>query len=323
MSTIEPGGKSLRRGALGCVAHLALLGAVFLATREVVAPHVEPHLRPWIAAASAVLLTLGLSSFWSLARGYALLARAATGEPPAADGPVVVTGAARPLGPPLRAPLSGVECVAYQYRMYYRTSDRSERRRRMVPVYWGHACRPFRIDTAGRAIRVMAVPRLADEAARRAAPDDVERARQHVGATRFEEVGGDLLGALGTAFERAGEMFADEDGESRRDWRRKGDDRDPSSLLLEETVVPVGATVTAAGRWSTDRQAVVSSSGDAGPGTVTVVTGPPERLARSAHELPSSAWSVAVAATLLTGLGAGLVWLAVSGHLQALLGSLQ
>lgn len=193
----------------------------------------------------------------------------------------------------------------------------------MVPVYWGHACRPFRIDTAGRAIRVMAVPRLADEAARLAAPDDVERARQHVGATRFEEVGGDLLGALGTAFERAGEMFADEDGESRRDWRRKGDDRDPSSLFLEETVVPVGATVTAAGRWSTDRQAVVPDSGDAGPGTVTVVTGPPARLARAAHALPSSAWSVAVAATLLTGLGAGLVWLAVSGHLQALVESLQ
>lgn len=331
MSRIEPGGSPLRRGALGCVAHLVALGAVFLATREVVAPHVEPQVRPWIAAASAVFLTLGLSSFWSLARGYGrgdasrrvLLSRARTGEPPPEDGPVVVTGAARPLGAPLRAPLSGVECVAYQYRMYYRTSDQSERRRRTVPVYWGHACRPFRIDTAGRAIRVMAVPRLADEAARLAAPDDVERARQHVGATRFEEVGGDLLGALGTAFERAGEMFADEDGESRRDWRRKGDDRDPSSLLLEETVLAVGATVTAAGRWSTDRQAVVPDSGDVGPGAVTVVTGPPERLARAAHALPSSAWSVAVAATLLTGLGAGLVWLAVSGHLQALLGSLQ
>jgi hypothetical protein len=252
-----------------------------------------------------------------------LLSRARTGEPPPEDGPVVVTGAARPLGAPLRAPLSGVECVAYQYRMYYRTSDQSERRRRTVPVYWGHACRPFRIDTAGRAIRVMAVPRLADEAARLGAPEEVERARQHVGAARFEEVGGDLLGALGTAFERAGEMFADEDGESRRDWRRKGDDRDPSSLVLEEAVVPVGATVTVAGHWSTDRQAVVPSSGDAGPGTVTVVTGPPERLARSAHALPSSAWSVLVAATLLTGLGAGLVWLAVGGHLQALLGSLE
>ena len=202
ISRAHPGmkstGGSLRRGALGCVAHLVALAAVFLATREVVAPHVAPHLRPWIAAASAVLLTLGLSSFWSLARGYGrgdasrrvLLSRARTGEPPPEEGPVVVTGAARPLGAPLRAPLSGVECVAYQYRMYYRTSGSSESRRRTVPVYWGHACRPFRIDTAGRAIRVMAVPRLADEAAHLAAPDDVERARQHVGATRFEEVGG-------------------------------------------------------------------------------------------------------------------------------------
>ena len=106
MNTTGSGGSPLRRGALGCVAHLVALGAVFLATREVVAPHVEPQVRPWIAAASAVLLTLGLSSFWSLARGYGrgdasrrvLLSRARTGEPPPEDGPVVVTGAARPSG---------------------------------------------------------------------------------------------------------------------------------------------------------------------------------------------------------------------------------
>ena len=330
MNTTGSGGSSLRRGALGCLAHLVALAALSLGASHAIAPHVTPSVRPWVAFTAAVSLTLGLSSFWSLARGYGrghasrrvLLERAVSGEPPPEDGPVVVTGVARPLGPPLCAPLSGSLCVAYQYRMYYRTWGQSERRRRTVPVYWGHACRPFRIDTAGRAIRVMAVPQLADEAARLGAPDDVARARQHVDATRFEEVGADLLGALGTAFERAGEMFADADGESRRDWKRAGEDRDPSSLLLEETVLPVGASVTAVGQWSTDRQAIVPASGDAGPGTVTVVTGSPERLARAAHALPSSPWSVAVAASLLTALGAGLVWLAVTGRLRALLGSL-
>ena len=149
----------------------------------------------------------------------------------------------------------------------------------------------------------MAVPRLADEATRLASPDDRARARQHVAATRFEEVGADLLGALGTAFERVGEMFADDDGESRRDWRRKGDDRDPESLLLEETVLPVGATATAAGWWSTDRQAVVPDwerrDRPPSPSSPARPSGSPARPTR----FRSSAWSVVVAATLLTGLG--------------------
>jgi hypothetical protein len=291
-----------------------------------IAPHVAQGVRPLAAGAASILLTLGLSSLWSLARGHgrgdasaaALLQRASTGEPPREDGPVVATGRARPLRDALRAPISGVECVAYFYRMFYRTGE-GTRRQQTVPVYWGYASRPFRVDTAGRALRVMAVPQLADDAVRRATAADVERARQHVGAVRFEEVAGGPLGALGTALTLAGEVFGDEDGDSRRDWRRAGTDRDPATLLLEETALPVGATVTVSGRWSADRQAIVPASGGSGPGVVSVVTGGPERLSRAANALPSSPWSVATVATLLTLAGAGIVWLARTGRLAQLI----
>lgn len=317
----------MRDGALGCLAHAAAIVAVASGVSRAIAPHVPEAVRPWAAGAAAVLLVLGLSSFWSLARGYgrgdasrsALLRRVSSGEPPAEDGPVLATGRARPLGGALRAPISGVECVAYAYRMYDRASQSGhERRRRLIPVYWGYASRPFRVDTDARALRVLAVPRLADAARRCLAPEDVERARRHVAAARFEDVRGGLVGALGTALELGSETFDDEDGESLRDWRTAGTDRDPASLFLEEAVVPVDSRVSVAGRWSAERQAIVPGPGGSAPGAVTVVTGGPERLA-GAHPLPSSPWGVAAAATLLTVAGGGIVWLALTGRLAALL----
>lgn len=320
-------GTSVRSGAAGCLAHVAAIGLLATGVGRAIAPHVPEAARFWIAAAAALPLVLGLSSFWSLARGYgrgdasrsALLRRAATGEPPAGDGPIVATGRARPLGAALRAPISGVECVAYAYRMYDRASESEhERRRRLVPVYWGYASRPFRVDCDARALRVLAVPRLADTARRCSAPDDVERARGYAAAARFEERGGGLAGVLGTALELSGEVFGDEDGESRRDWKKAGEERDPGTLSLEETVVPVDARVTVAGRWSAERQAIVPGPGDPAVGAVTVVRGGPEGLG-AAHALPSSPASVAVAATLLTAAGAAIVGLALTGRLATLL----
>jgi hypothetical protein len=313
------------------VAHLAAVALISWGLDRTFVAQVPEAVRPWAAGGSAVLVVLGLSSFWSLLRGYGrgdasrsqLLRRASTGEPPAEDGPILATGRTRPLSAALRAPISGTECLAYVYRMYRHVEERGDfGRRRVVPVYWGQASRPFRVDTDGRAVRVLAVPQLADDARPCSAPDDVERARQHVAATRFEDVAGGLAGAVGTALQMAGDVFGDEDGESRRDWRKAGDRPEPGALLLEETVLPVGARVTVAGRWSAERQAIVPASGGSTPGVVTVVTGGPERLA-SSHALPSPAWSVAVAATLLTAAGAGIVWLALTGRLAALVAGLE
>ena len=73
---------------------------------------------------------------------------------------MVVTGVARCDGPPLRAPLTGTECIAYQYRMYRKLRTDAEQGTRTEPIWWGMACRPFVVDAGRRAVRVAAIQPL-------------------------------------------------------------------------------------------------------------------------------------------------------------------
>ncbi|HUR95858.1 MAG TPA: hypothetical protein VMY76_14845, partial [Gemmatimonadales bacterium] len=154
---------------LGCLFQLLALAGVAALVDQLTRTQLPPDLRWVIVGAAALCLTLGLSNLWSLLRGYgqgersrsAVLERARTGQPPPQDGPFVVTGVVRAEGEPLRAPLSGVECVAYQYRLY--TSQwLPGSKHREVPIYWGYAARPFRIDAASQSFNVIAVPQLGD-----------------------------------------------------------------------------------------------------------------------------------------------------------------
>jgi hypothetical protein len=308
---------------LGCLAFLALWAFLTAGHYRVMTPAVPVELRPWLALASALLLALGLLSFWYLARGFgqgdssraAVLRRAAAGEVPPSGGPVVASGVVRSLGAPLVAPLSGAPCVGYQYKMYYMARGRGRSGRPVaVPVYWGHAARPFAIDSPATRFRVLAVPLPLDPATPREAPVMVERARQLVATTAFEAVEMGLLGVTGTALQLANTLFSDDDGEARRDWTAAGDARDPQTLLLEETLLPVGQVASVAGTWSPERNAIVAGGeGAVGPG-VCVVLGPPEKLAGQPGglPLPASFASYLITATVLTGLGAGLVWFSIT-----------
>jgi hypothetical protein len=270
-------------------------------------PVADPDLRLGLAVGASLLLTLGLSSFWSLARGFgsgpsfqAMSQRAETGAPPEDAKAVIASGAARALGAPLEAPLSGVPCVLYQYRLYYNSVG--ARGAREVPVYWGYVSRPFAIEAPGGRLRVLAVPMLHKRAEERRGADAVERARRLVRTTSFEPGG-----AVGAAFTMAGDVFSDEDGVSRRDWKREGDERDPVQLRLEETVLPVGELVSAHGVWSQERGGIVV--GGAPGSMVTVVPGAAGKLKGVIPRTESFGCGV-VSATVLTGLGAGLVWFA-------------
>ena len=313
------------RFGVGCIAFLALWALLTAGHYRVMTPAVPVELRPWLALASALFLALGLLSFWHLARGVgqgdasraAVLRRAAAGEVPPGGGPVVASGVVRALGAPLVAPLSGVECVGYWYRMYYTARSRGRSRLPVaVPVYWGHAARPFAIDSPRTRFRVLAVPQMLDTATPRDGAVVVDRARQLVAATRFEEVerGALGLGPVGTMLQLASTMFSDDDGEARHDWKAAGDARDPQTLLLEETLLPVGHVASVAGTWSPERNAIVAGGeGAVGPG-VSVILGPPEKLAGQDGGVPlhSSFASYLITATVLTALGAGLVWFSIA-----------
>jgi len=314
MSGHGTSGNTVTRMALGCVGYLLLYAVVAMAVDRWTAPRVVADARPWLGWLAAVFFTLALASAWGVLRGYgrgrdsraAILARAAAGTLPDGDGLILASGTVRPSGASLHAPLSGTACVAYTYRMYYEARDHRNRRIE-VPVYWGQACRPFLIDTPTNAVRIMAVPHLADKVVRRESPEHIARARAYVGATRFDEASG-LLGAVGSAITTGTAMFTDDDGESRFDWKRTGEPRDPSTLLLEESVLPIGATASVAGPWSIDRHAIMPASDAPGGLGVTVTTGPVDTLLGANSQIPASTTTSVVLILVLTAIGVGIVW---------------
>ena len=109
-------------------------------------------------------------------------------------------------------------------------------------------------------------------------------------------------------------LFSDDDGEARGDWAVAGDARDPQTLRLEERLLPVGQVASVAGTWSPERSAIVAGGeGAIGPG-VSVILGPPEKLAGQGGglPLPASFASYLITATVFTALGAGLVWFSIA-----------
>lgn len=220
---------------------------------------------------------------------------------------MIATGPVRNLGEALVAPLSGIPCVSYQYRMYYEALSRGRRGKVWVAVYWGYASRGFAIDSPGSRVSVLAVPILSLPAETRTGPESLERARRLVKTRPMEPVS--PLATVGAVFEMTRDWLTDEDGTAGRDWKREGDERDPADLILEETVLPVDAVASVYGTWSAERGAIVAQAGTTGGVGVTVVLGPPEGL----PALPGlgSFASYLTTATLATALGVGIIWFAL------------
>lgn len=305
----------MRRTAVSCLGWIVLFGLVVAINHRLLSAISEAGLRLALAAASALFLSLGLMSFWGLLRGYgsgrssrnALLQRAKDDTLPADKEPVIASGTVRSLCAPLIAPLTRTPCAMYQYRMYYTTVD-SKGDRMDVPVYWGYAARPFAIDSRSARYRILAVPRLSIAPVLLPQDSALAQARTVASSTQFERVRPDLAGTLQTVFESAKDIFLDDDGESRKDWAREGDERDPSELILEEIVLPVDVQASALGTWSQERNAIVSSKASTGNIGVSIVLGGVEKLTAK-EGVPHSFTGYLVTAVLLTALGAGLLWL--------------
>jgi len=301
----------------GCIALLVVFAAIAVAADRLIGSDVHGDVRLWIELAAALLLTIGVGSVWALVTGYgrghssrdAIMRRVSEGTKPTENGPTIATGVVHPIETSLRAPISGVECVAYLYRMYYLTRAPKSRGPDSVPVYWGMASRPFRLDTATVTTRVIAVPQLADAARQHKAPEAIERAQQYVKTTKFKSVPGSL-GPLDTALQLAEHIRNNEDGNARQDWKRAKVDRDPGELIIEETVLPVGVTASVAGPFSMEKNAIVSASDAVVGKGVTAVTGLPEQLLALDTVVPKSVLSYALTAVIMIALGAGLLWLA-------------
>ncbi len=310
----------LGRSASGCALYFVLFAAVAYGLDRFTGAQLIPEARPWVGVVTALFITLGVASIWALLTGYTrqggsagtraqLIANAYTPQLPDKDGPLLVTGTVQldsAMGDPLTSPIGGTACVAYSYRMYYVTDHATERRHE-VPVYWGTACLPFRIASTTVSVRVLAVPRLGHPPQELALEPDIERARAFIATTPFEKKAG-IVGTLGTAFEVADALLAQENAAYRRDWQRQTQALDPAELILEENVLAVGATASVAGPWSATSQAIVPHIDGMDALSVNATTGEAENIHLDDAGLPPSTLAGVVTALGLLGVGGGILW---------------
>ena len=301
--------------ATGCLAIVALSGGIGYAALQYLPlpPGGDPTVTRIFAALVGGLGGLGLSSVWSLLRGHGrgggtrgpLHARALSDAPPEDGQPIIATGVVR-TARPLTSPIGGVACAAYDYRMFVTTRGSRGPRGQIneVPVYWGYAAQPFTIDSRSRSYPVSGTALHAEKATPLGGDAAVARARQYIRSTGWETVEYRMLGALDTVRQRVEDDSA---SGTRKDFAADGDAPDAALLKLEETVLPIGETVSAFGTWSAARGAIVSPPSPLPGSHVIIARGGPEALDDQAG-VPHSTTAYVVGAIVLLALAAGLFW---------------
>lgn len=132
-----------------------------------------------------------------------------------------------------------------------------------------------------------------------------------IATTRFEPGAGDLFNAMRAGYEVARDVFTNEDGEARHDWKRAGDDPDLADLTLEEIVLSLDSEASALGTWSAARGAIVSGGFSSNTVGVPTMLGPPEGL-EGKPGVPRSFRALLWTACFSTALGAGLLWFGIA-----------
>jgi hypothetical protein len=313
-ATPEKASFSLADG-IGCLATLALCAGIAVGAHASLPPAGDGGpVVPWVfAAVVGTLAGFGIYSLVSVALGFgrgaggrsALHARARSDGPVDDGQPIIATGTVR-ADRPLTSPLGGVACAAYDYRMFVHTRN-SKGTRDETPVYWGYAVQPFAIDgrarsypVAGTLLPVERTESLSGEAA-------VKRARDYVRATGWETVEYRMLGVLDTVLQRVRESATTG---LRRDFAVPNDSAPDVALLqLEESVLPIGAAVSAFGTWSGSQGAIVAPPSPLPGSFVVLAEGGPEAL-DGKPGVPTSTTGYVVGAIVMTALAGGVFWIA-------------
>jgi hypothetical protein len=209
----------------------------------------QPAIPVAIGASFCLVIAVNyVIAVFEVRRERALLAAAASGAPLADGKWVAVNGPIRSREL-LRAPISGAECVAYEYRI-----SREERAprggTREVSCFEGNALAPSSITTPQGTIQLLAVPRL-DLPMRRIDVDDaLENAIAFIQATSFETSATPKEQRITAVHEST-----DDDGAFRKD--KSYGVIDLHKCLFDERFIQQGEIVCAFGRYSEARRAIV------------------------------------------------------------------
>jgi hypothetical protein len=196
-------------------------------------------------------------------RDAAIIARP---EGPPQDGKrVAVAGTLEPTDAPLRAPLSGQECLVYDYSISHvpkpppligKTKNSTSQPSPVVDRS-GMAMAPCVIRSGVREVRLLAFPGL--EGFPDSALDDgrIERARNYIAATKFKEQS--ILNAVG----QVAKVIEDRSGNLRVDWKMTSHEELENSGF-NERLVPVGAKACVVGLYSAKDNAIVPQADTGG-----------------------------------------------------------
>jgi Ankyrin repeats (3 copies) len=180
-------------------------------------------------------------------------------EGPPKDGErVAIAGTLEPLDAVLTAPLSGAQCVLYDYEishipelpMLLGQSKTNSRRPSPVIDRSGMAMAPVVIRSNLRQVRLLAFPGIERFGKSELGDGTRERARAYIAATKFEEQS--ILGATG----QVARVLDDRSGCLRVDWKSTSHD-DLENSSFAERRVDAGAKVCVIGLYSAKDNAIV------------------------------------------------------------------
>jgi hypothetical protein len=228
----------------------------------------------WIGAlAGGFFLLLAIGAFQNAFRARknrARLERALSGAPFEDGQQVAAIGPITALGAPVESPFTRTPCVVCSWDISHEgRSTSSSSSDNTVRDFSGFIMTPCVVNAPGGTARILGFATLEGfKEGPRTGPEAFANAASYLQSTPFEKVG------LLQVFSEAKDLFTDDDGYIRKDWRMAGDDfvLDPAVHTLNEEVVKDGETVCALGFYSADKGGLVQGFAKGGEG-VTLIRG--------------------------------------------------
>lgn len=178
---------------------------------------------------------------------------------------VAIAGTIEPTGEPLRAPLSGQECVVYDYSISHvpkpppligKMKNANSQPSEMIDRS-GMAMAPSIIRTGLREVRLLAFPAMEGFADSVLKDGTIERARNYIAATKFQKQ------SVASAMGQVAKVIEDRSGSLRVDWKMTSHEELENSRFSER-VVPPGVKACVVGLYSAQENAIVPQADTGG-----------------------------------------------------------
>ncbi len=257
----------MKKGCLLWLLQLAvLIGLYYFALHGRVTPPADRI----GAVAGGFFLLLSIGAFQNALRARknrARLEQALSGAAFEDGRQVAAVGTIMALGAPVESPFSRIPCAIYDYEISHESTTRNQTS--TAKDFAGFLLTPCVVQSPAGNLRILGFPTLEDFAEVHLREAEAwNNAESYLRSTPFEKAG------FTRVFSEVKDLFTDDDGYIRKDWRMAGDDfvLDPDLHTLKEKVVKDGEEVCALGFYSAEKGGLVQGFSKGGEG-ITIVRG--------------------------------------------------